>query len=527
MTVLKIYESEVTFAFVLFLSISVAGLYQIFRYSTSIRKHVLALFLVQIVLCQFIIIARVRARKSTSALEFVNPFTTTLPASTSISDYSSETAPALEWQEFPLHHVDKYFSEFEMRSLGLNRTYLQILREDESEPSLIEETKNLLFSESLRTCDSKYPPGCCMGSSSTGGGMFWKAGTCRPFHNGISVPTNYFKRLVPKGTKDPSTIRYHTMADVIDVLGNRTLLFAGDSVMGQIYQYSECSWLRSSFLGNGEPPKVVARLSGTQIGQEKNWKYYASHGGVVVESHKGVRSEIHFIAAYRPEDDFNNIYNWVEQKKPDVLFINWGLHYLIYENSVYIDMIVNLLTKLRVFATNQPLIFRETSAQHLVTDGGEWDSSPAAEWNVTEDLAQSCRPLRFIDHGDPYDEPSLLQPTIRKWRDRIVIREAILLGYKIHVMDAYYLKEHPHIVKTPESATCKFLMDNDDPLMVQPTLFIIPFYDWTEDLWDAHHTNDNGKCEPTHYCSNPLVWEHIYDRMYGILKHSKPFCDIA
>lgn len=357
-----------------------------------------------------------------------------------------------------------------------------------------------------------------MGSTSWGARIWWDTKLCLPYDKDGNRVTNYFKRLVPKGTKDPSTIRYHTMANVIDTLGNRSLLFIGDSVMGQISQDTECSWLRSTFWGE-VPPKTVAYSESKPLPfhGEGDWRYKASHRKVTVRSRKGDFSEINHIFVYRPANDFSNAAEWIDEINPDAIFINFGLHYLIKEENLYTQMIRHLLTKLQPFALSKPLMFRETSAQHFNTDGGEYDTSPAPEWNISENLVKSCGPLRFVHHGisaESATSSDVLRPTIRKWRDRIVVREAKLLGYEIHTMDEYYLKEEPnqHLAEEKSQLTeyeCKFLTKLNN---TSPTLFIIPFYDWTESLWDVHDKQrTEGKCDATHFCSNPFVWEHVYD----------------
>lgn len=445
----------------------------------------------------------------------------------------------LEWQNISLRHLDKYFNEFEMRSLGVNMELFRDIQNQNESLVYFNSTKieDLLFNRSLRQCEkSNLPETCCIGSKSDGGFIYWNADICVPiFANDNKVGSNYFRRLVPQGTIDPSTVRYHTMADVIDLLGNnRTLLFVGDSVMKQIAEDAAlCSWARDTKRQGGYP-KVAAVFDERNLNEtEIRWRYKASLFGWDIETSKGGRAGIRYLKAYRPNDDFGNIQYWAEYFQPDVLVINFGLHYLIEERNIYTNMVRDFFQKMRSYAVSKPLIFRETSAQHLATDGGEWNTEPDPEWNITPGL-RTCRPLQFVersesssfdlwyyDESNPYEEDiSLIFPTIKKWRDKIVIREALAHGYTIQRMDEYFLKGD----KEETAATCRYFT-SDDEAEKNPILFIIPFYDWTEELWDGHDArNEEGSCEPTHLCSNPLFWEHIYDRIYGILKYSKPFC---
>jgi hypothetical protein len=448
----------------------------------------------------------------------------------------------LEWQNISFQHLDKYFNKFEMGSLGVNMdVFRDIQKQKESFFSDHNHTtKELLFHKSLRECNSKnLPETCCIGSISNGGGIFWNPDTCLPiFANVNKLGANYFRRLVPKGTKDASTIRYHTMADVMEILGhNRTLLFVGDSVMGQLAQDAAlCSWARNTeSLQEEGYPKVAEILKERNLNEtEVRWRYKASWFGWDIDTSKGARAGIRYLKAYRPEHDFSNILYWSDHFQPDVVVLNFGLHYLMEERYIYTKMIRNFLEKFRTYALSKPLFFRETSAQHLATDGGEWNTQPAPDWNITAGL-RTCQPLRFVersenvnldlwyyDENDPYEEDSsLFSPTIKKWRDKIVVREALAQGYTIKRVDEYFLKDDRE-TDSVSKTTCKFFDNNDTER--SPILFIIPFYDLTEDLWDGHDYTEKEGCEPTHLCSSPFFWEHIYDRIYGILKQSKPFC---
>lgn len=136
----------------------------------------------------------------------------------------------MEWVPFPVTDMDKYFTEDEMRSLGVNYTVLKQLqqqqRRQEKEGDGDGADSSQLFSES-RVCEG-IPSTCCLGSSSAGGSTFWKSAFCSPTN------TNFFQRRVPKGTRDTSTLQTYDMSDVLSLLGNRTLAFMGDSVGSQV-----------------------------------------------------------------------------------------------------------------------------------------------------------------------------------------------------------------------------------------------------------------------------------------------------
>lgn len=61
-------------------------------------------------------------------------------------------------------------------------------------------------------------------------------------------------------------------------------------------------------------------------------------------------------------------------EESDVLVINFGLHYMLKEKNIYVDEMTHFLSTLKAFA-NTPgkvLIWRETSAQHHLNEGGEY-----------------------------------------------------------------------------------------------------------------------------------------------------------
>ena len=60
-------------------------------------------------------------------------------------------------------------------------------------------------------------------------------------------------------------------------------------------------------------------------------------------------------------------------QETDVLVINTGLHYL--EAEPYINVTKKMLKTLLPFAQKKILIWRETTAQHVNSDGGEWPVS--------------------------------------------------------------------------------------------------------------------------------------------------------
>jgi len=74
-----------------------------------------------------------------------------------------------------------------------------------------------------------------------------------------------------------------------------------------------------------------------------------------------------------PPRPYPDIFNLIEPvENTDVLVINVGLHFRAPFQDLYARVVMGVLTLLRPYAHNKLIIWRETSAQHHNSDGGEW-----------------------------------------------------------------------------------------------------------------------------------------------------------
>ena len=63
----------------------------------------------------------------------------------------------------------------------------------------------------------------------------------------------------------------------------------------------------------------------------------------------------------------------------------------------------------------------------------------------------------------------------------------------------------------------------------KPIMYLLPFYQLTSGLWNMHggkgafYTSEGGMAcsDPTHFCSTPYIWEHVYDKLYRAIKLAK------
>jgi hypothetical protein len=107
--------------------------------------------------------------------------------------------------------------------------------------------------------------------------------------------------------------------------------------------------------------------------------------------------------------------------------------------------------------------------------------------NATEVAKQGCHPIRFQDERQ------------RRWREQITARIARDVGFRVVPLD----------FADPAPRTGK-----------EPVLYVIPFCEVTAAALDMHNVHLGGSFEPTHYCSSPYTWEHVYDRLYRAMLSS-------
>ena len=290
----------------------------------------------------------------------------------------------------------------------------------------------------------------------------------------------------------------------------------------------------------GRKPAVTTGKSITNnLNNQTFWQFINTVNEWQVE-YDGIQSTVKSFRVYRPEPDNQNVLTMLQDT--DATVINIGLHYVPSQHKDYYDMILGVLGTLKHYASVKPLMWRQTSAQHLFADGGEWltddEKKAPEEWNVStaryDKEKNLCKPLRYFNHTVEAGRKNLT--SLRQWRESIVLQVAEVLGYRVEYPSFQPIsrpeRQPQHPSPGSSSSVCKYFTSSPQSSPSSsppPILFIIPFQEMTEPLWDMHstesdETNQNVRCEPTHYCSTPFVWEHIYDLLYRVLQRSAPFC---
>eukprot|EP00898_Chlorokybus_atmophyticus_P003954 jgi/Chlat1/455/Chrsp103S01068 len=258
------------------------------------------------------------------------------------------------------------------------------------------------------------------------------------------------------------------MKRLAELLGNRVVVFVGDSISYQNYYSLMCGLARAGDMA--EPPlsgparrvKTLAYLAGAKFAQVQE---SAHHGTIFVFGRESTYDESH-MAEY--------------MLFADVLVINFGLHYAEAELPQYRADIASLGRQLCDFVSltlhnRTPVaIVRETSAQHFPHSGvyNASDPSHAATgctcWYVPRSLS----------------------------RDNLVTRQNDALR---RVVD------------------------------VESNIHLLPFYDVTLERYNMHVQNcrkqdsdddgdtTNGCCDCTHFCYTPAFWDAISRDMLRVL----------
>jgi hypothetical protein len=182
---------------------------------------------------------------------------------------------------------------------------------------------------------------------------------------------------------------------------------------------------------------------------------------------------VKYFYQYRPKDTVAVVYNesvkHILDGGTDILFFNFGLHWGYSSRRVYKGRILATLKTLKQYAMDKIslFVFRETSAQHFNNSGGE---------HSREAQNKGCVP-GYIDKND----------SMYGWRERILLDVANETGLTFLQIDPSG--------KSPMSPT----RDKQDEMV------LIPFKNFTSELFDLHMGND---C--THYCSTPLLWNPLW-----------------
>jgi len=301
------------------------------------------------------------------------------------------------------------------------------------------------------------PQRCCLGGTSSGGNVYWKPNLCNFEDN--------FAHVEPYETK-------FTISKLMVALHkhNYRLTIIGDSLMYQNTISLECGWLREG----------IETISKNHTKWNKNnWQY-----GIGTSEHFVVNVSrpvlVDFYLQYRPEQDMTQPREAIAAS--NVVLINSGLHFL--DNSIklfqtntrdYLQMMYKWVTEP---GHRRVLVWRENTAQHRDALGGEWNEPKKSN---------ECKPLNWTNHQR------------YKWRDRMVQQIAQDVGFTIiDRIDLPFTRQRHDIVP----------------------LYWISFYAYTA-KFHFFHPHMNGKCEPSHYCQDPLFWTPVWEQLLHIIRHSE------
>jgi hypothetical protein len=181
----------------------------------------------------------------------------------------------MAWSSINITAAYDYFTREELDAIGFDGEHYH--EED------VRKDASRLFGRTPQ-CSEATPRSCCLGATSAGGQMDWVV------HQNMCHPsrTHYFQRYHPAAVDpwsqdNPSwPDRVYTMRDVIGRLGNRSLVFMGDSVMFQVTTSDarslEPPWVitRPMSTAEGSPPKHCSLVCQVAGGAECSWLRPAS-----------------------------------------------------------------------------------------------------------------------------------------------------------------------------------------------------------------------------------------------------------
>ena len=236
-------------------------------------------------------------------------------------------------------------------------------------------------------------------------------------------------------------------------------MIVGDSLMYQAAAGLECSWLRYGCNQSNTAAKQKKR--------DQRWKYGVSNierWNVSCGGERADAPEVQFWLQYRPYEDMGQVEEMLSIA--DVFVFNSGLHYRRSQVDKYRNQTVAWLERVFKWASGDPsrrfAVWRETSAQHRDSLGGEWN---------TPRNSTTCVPLKW-DEAHPY-----------QWRDRLVKQWSAEVGFGPSAVPLHW----------------------------------IPFYDFTVHL-STLHPGAASNCDPSHYCQHPALWSPVWSNLTSILK---------
>ena len=279
------------------------------------------------------------------------------------------------------------------------------------------------------------------------------------------------------------------IVQIVASMKHKRFALVGDSVQSQLFNGLECELRRRNFDVSANPQKLWPEEKDRLPANRVLWKYGVS-GEVCLNvtvpewmrgsnsnpqnqndrRHTEPSSHIEFClySHYRPFPDM------VQHKKiaesSDVVMINYGVHFLPLKKEVD-EFRQSLESLLKVFNDSESLLmYRETSAQHFDTNGGEWE--------VNLISAENEGSLKCVSIKETSDRI--------KWRTKI-FKDVVANSTGFSITDSFQSEEEAR--------------EGDGHKEVA----FLPYFDWTSKLLSL---KDGVDC--THFCYTP----HLYSSMW-------------
>ncbi|CAJ1935031.1 unnamed protein product [Cylindrotheca closterium] len=304
-----------------------------------------------------------------------------------------------------------------------------------------------------RACQTPHrgiPKHCCPGSYSAGGRLLFFEGVCNstePYEIVQEYAMEYLKKPYLARDKDDECDACSIVETLMEL--NLTLSFVGDSLTRQSNAGLECELLRRGYMVRSKKSSVTKREGCSWRDCIGEWMVFT----VTNPTNMKTATFNHF-GMYRP-DPSNLDLKEIILPHSDIVIFDHGLHWKPKEQARFAEAMTRYLQGFQD-ANLTMLAWRETSAQHIDSDGGHYG---------LEAKSKNCVPIH-PDHQAGYRMPIMQQAAENaglQWRS---------------------LAEPDFSAQDKETNEIVFL----------------PFRDYTVPL---HYLHPN---ECTHYCHTPYLW---------------------
>ena len=395
------------------------------------------------------------------------------------------------------------------------------------------------------------PKSCCMGSVSHGGEVSWpdlaadssghrKPARYRFCFDSLAHYADQAKRAFPTelGVQAAYTTRALRLLAARRPHGGsfNHIFVIGDSLMSQFNDAAQCAWLREGSTQEQVTPKVVAgadwrhRIFGDTVRTVTIPP--SAGGGGAGWGGEPLTARVGGAILYRP-----NI-TAIEARlaTTDTIVVNFGLHFLhsAGDQGAFRTQVKELFTTLREWVVRAPAerrmaFWRETTPQHLDSEGGEWPRSIYKKLAVDGLYARTgmCTPLSYGSHVN------------RMWRAALVRALAEEVGFYIVEVN----RTTGEVMSRGDSAKGESARAAASAAAGRAPLFWVSVYadlepeaglhatvsSWQQmplNVDQCKHTEVDGMetcaldgaCEPTHYCYSPYVWKKAWAQIVALLE---------